>query len=48
MQVVETKFLQRGIPTPDHPVPIEHYIKVFGEWYKQVTDEEELKLLEEK
>ena len=45
MPDIETKTLQRGIPTPEHPVPIEHYIKVFGEWYKLVTDKEELELL---
>ena len=44
-EVVETKTLQRGIPTPDKPVPIEHYVKMFGEWYKLVTDKEELALL---
>lgn len=47
MPPFETKTLQRGIPTPDKPVPVEHYIKVFGAWYKQVTDKEELKLLGE-
>lgn len=45
MPEIETKTLQRGTPTPDNYVPIEHYIKMFGAWYKQVTDKEELKLL---
>ena len=43
--ITDIKTIQKGTPTPEHPVPIENYIKIAGfGWFKQVS-EEELELL---
>lgn len=43
---LDIKTIQKETPTPDKPVPIDNYIKIFCYgWYKKVTDKQELELL---
>jgi hypothetical protein len=44
--IEKVRLLQRGTPTPEHPIQVERYIKIpnMG-WYKAVTDTRELELL---